>query len=210
MPLPTWITRCRVLILALLTLPLMSLPASAQTPSTNLQTATFGMGCFWCADALYQRFTGVEKVVCGYAGGPRPNPTYEQVCTGATGHAEVVQVTFDPAKITYAQLLEIFWDVHNPTTLNQQGADTGTQYRSVILYENDAQRQAAEASKKAAQAKFKTPIVTEISALKAFYPAEDYHQDYFRKHPDAPYCAYVISPKVEKLLAHPPAPLKKS
>ncbi|MDE1171204.1 MAG: peptide-methionine (S)-S-oxide reductase MsrA [Verrucomicrobium sp.] len=188
----------RLLLLALLLLPMTS-PAAPKA-----ETAVFGMGCFWCSEALYKKFKGVEKIVCGYAGGQRPNPTYEQVCTGATGHAEVVEITYDPAVITYRQLLEIFWDVHDPTTLNRQGNDVGTQYRSVIFYQGDAQKQEAEASKKEAAARFHQEIVTEISPLPAFYPAEDYHQDYFRKHPDVPYCAYVISPKLQKLEQHPP------
>lgn len=176
-------------------------PLSAQTapqPAAT-QTAVFGMGCFWCSQALFEKFVGVQKIVCGYAGGTVPNPTYEQVCTGQTGHAEVVQITFDPSKITYAQLLEIFWDVHDPTTPDQQGDDVGTNYRSLILYANDEQKQLAEASKQEAQKKFGSPIVTEIAPLKAFYPAEDYHQNYFRNHPDEPYCVYVISPKLQKL-----------
>jgi len=161
------------------------------------------MGCFWCSQALFEKFKGVTHIVCGYAGGATTNPTYEEVSSGETGHAEVVQITFDPARITYQQLLDIFWDVHDPTTLNQQGADQGTQYRSIILYANDEQRRLAEASKQAELPKFKT-ITTEISPLKAFYLAEDYHQEYFKKHPDIPYCVYVISPKIQKLEAHHP------
>ena len=178
-----------------------STPAAA--PVAKTETAVFGMGCFWCSQALFEKFKGVTHIVCGYAGGTTPNPTYEQVSSGETGHAEVVQITFDPAQITYQQLLDIFWDVHDPTTLNQQGADEGTQYRSIILYANDDQRRIAEASKQAELPKFKT-ITTEIVPLKAFYPAEDYHQEYFKKHPDVPYCVYVISPKIQKLEAHHP------
>ncbi|SDU07947.1 peptide-methionine (S)-S-oxide reductase [Verrucomicrobium sp. GAS474] len=177
--------------------------------STPLQTATLGMGCFWCTEAFYRRFAGVKDALCGYAGGARPNPSYESVCTGASGHAEVARITFDPVVLTYGQILDIFWEVHDPTTLNRQGADAGTQYRSVIFYENEEQHRIAEASKAAAAARFESPIVTEISPLPPFYPAEDEHQDYFRKHPRAPYCSYVISPKIEKLLAHPPVPLAK-
>lgn len=172
-------------------------PPAASAPA--LQTAVLGMGCFWCSQALFEKFRGVEKIVCGYAGGTTPNPTYEEVCNGDTGHAEVVQITFDPTQITYQQLLDIFWDVHDPTTLNQQGDDVGTNYRSLILYENEEQRKIAEASKAAIQQKSKVPVVTEIIPLKVFYPAEDYHQSYFKKHPHAPYCAFVIGPKIQKL-----------
>ena len=196
-------------LLAVLTVLLVAMnPLHAQTPapsapSAPTQTAVFGMGCFWCSQALFEKFKGVTHIVCGYAGGTAPNPTYEQVSSGETGHAEVVQITFDPAQITYQQLLDIFWDVHDPTTLNRQGADEGTQYRSIILYANDEQRRLAEASKQAQLPKFKV-ITTEIVPLKAFYPAEDYHQEYFKKHPDVPYCVYVISPKIQKLEAHHP------
>lgn len=186
--------------------------SAAQAQNGQRQTAVFGMGCFWCSEALYERFVGVENVVSGYAGGTTTNPNYEQISAGDTGHAEVVQVTFDPAKISYAQLLEIFWEVHDPTTLNRQGADEGTQYRSVILYANPEQKKQAEASRAAAKKKFASAIVTEIAPLKRFYLAEEYHQDYFRKHPDKPYCVFVISPKLQKLeknAGHLPAKLKK-
>jgi len=173
-------------------------PAAGQT-----ETATFGLGCFWCAQALFEKFTGVTHVVCGYAGGHTVNPTYEDVCTDQTGHAEVVQVTYDPSKITYQQLLDVFWDVHDPTTPNQQGDDVGTQYRSIILYETPEQQKLAEASKKAEEAKLKQPVSTEIVPLTAFYRAEEYHQDYFKKNPHQPYCIFVISPKLQKLEAHP-------
>jgi len=181
--------------------------AAVSSPAAGPQTATFGMGCFWCAQALFEKFNGVTKVVCGYAGGHTVNPTYEDVCGDQTGHAEVVQITYDPAKISYSQLLEIFWNVHDPTTLDQQGDDVGTQYRSIILYETPEQKQSAEASERAEQAKLGSKVTTEIVPLKAFYRAEEYHQDYFKKNPHAPYCAFVISPKVEKLEAHPPAGL---
>jgi peptide-methionine (S)-S-oxide reductase len=166
------------------------------------ELATFGGGCFWCMEALFERFNGVKAVTSGYAGGKTASPNYKQVCTGETGHAEVVQVEYEPDSITYDQLLEIFWDVHNPTTLNRQGADEGTQYRSVILYHNEAQKKAAEQSLKIAAAHSKAPIVTEIVPLTKFYPAEEYHQDYFRKNPNVPYCTYVISPKLQKLEKH--------
>ena len=163
------------------------------------QVATLGGGCFWCLDAAYREIEGVVDVVSGYAGGRRPNPTYEQVCTGATGHAEVVQVTFDPDVISYREVLDIFWSIHDPTTPNRQGADVGTQYRSIILYHDDAQRADAEASRDGVRALWPNPVVTEIVALDAFYPAEDYHQDYFAHHPENAYCSVVINPKLEKL-----------
>jgi peptide-methionine (S)-S-oxide reductase len=191
--------------------PRLALAADAPAPPSgapHLETATFGMGCFWCAQALFEKFTGVTNVVCGYAGGHTVNPTYEDVCGDQTGHAETVQITFDPAKISYAQLLEIFWDVHDPTTLDRQGDDEGTQYRSIILYETPEQRKIAEESKKAEEAKLGRPVTTEIVPLTAFYRAEEYHQDYFKKNPHAPYCAFVISPKVQKLEAHPPPGVK--
>ena len=163
------------------------------------QLATFGGGCFWCMEAAFETFKGVKAVTSGYAGGKTPNPTYPQVCGGDTGHAEVIQVEFDPAQITYEQLLEIFWEAHDPTTPNRQGADAGTQYRSAIFYHDAAQKATAEKSKAAAAKQLKESIVTEITALTKFYPAEDYHQDYFRKNPHAPYCVVVISPKLQKL-----------
>ncbi len=178
---------------------------TSETKSNRTELATFGGGCFWCLEALYETFQGVQSVTSGYAGGRAPNPTYKEVCGGKTGHAEVVQIAYDPAQISYEQLLEIFWEIHDPTTLNRQGADEGEQYRSIILYHNDEQKRAAEKSKAAAQKRFKDPITTEIVPLAKFYPAEDYHQDYFRKNPNAPYCAFVISPKLEKLKKHPPA-----
>jgi len=167
--------------------------------ANKTELATLGGGCFWCIEAVFEKLDGVKSVTSGYAGGAQENPTYKQVCSDTTGHAEVVQIEFDPAKITYDQILEIFWDIHDPTTMNRQGPDSGSQYRSVILYHDDAQKKAAEKSKNVAQAKFGGKIVTDIQPLKKFWPAEDYHQDYFRKNPNAPYCAYVISPKLQKL-----------
>jgi peptide-methionine (S)-S-oxide reductase len=161
--------------------------------------ATFGGGCFWCIEAVLQRIEGVLGITSGYAGGTTPNPTYEEVCSGETGHAEVVQVAFDPALISYEEVLDIFWQAHDPTTLNRQGPDTGTQYRSVIFSANDAQHQAAEASKKKAQAKHRSPIVTEILPLETFWKAEDYHQNYYNTHQSQGYCRMVISPKLKKL-----------
>ena len=172
-------------------------PKTEGGPKTQL--ATLGGGCFWCTEALYETFDGVKAVTSGYAGGSVPDPTYRQVCSGETGHAEVIQIEFDPAKITYDQLLEVFWEIHDPTTLNRQGADEGTQYRSIILYHDEAQKKAAEKSKAAAASHLKEPITTELRPLTKFYAAEGYHQDYFRKNPRAPYCAYVISPKLRKL-----------
>jgi peptide-methionine (S)-S-oxide reductase len=164
-----------------------------------MEKATFGAGCFWCVEAIFQRLDGVQSVVPGYAGGTKANPTYEEVCTGMTGHAEAAQITFDPAKISYGKLLQVFWEAHDPTTLNRQGADVGTQYRSVIFYHDEKQKAAAEESKTEAQKEFSSPIVTEIESLKAFYPAEHYHQDYYRNHQNAPYCVFVIKPKLKKL-----------
>lgn len=165
----------------------------------NLETATFGAGCFWCVEAVFERLEGVESVTAGYAGGTVPNPTYEQVCTGSTGHAEVAQIRYDPAKITYDQLLDLFWKSHDPTTLDRQGADVGTQYRSAIFYHDAEQKKAAEQSKARAAKHFEAPVVTEIMPLKTFYPAENYHQDYYRNNPQAPYCLFVIRPKLKKL-----------
>ena len=179
--------------------------ASAQTnlslPMTtnHIETATLGGGCFWCMEAVYDRLPGVLSVTSGYAGGQTENPTYPQVCTGTTGHAEVTQITFDPAKLSYAQLLEVFWQAHDPTTLNRQGADEGTQYRSIILYHSEHQRLLAEKSLLAAQRELHRPIVTEIVPFTKFYPAEDYHQGYYDANTTQPYCAVVITPKLEKL-----------
>jgi len=161
--------------------------------------ATLGGGCFWCLEAVYRRIAGVKSVVSGYAGGTLPNPTYEQVCTGATGHAEVVQVEFDPQTISYPKILELFWKAHDPTTPNRQGADVGPQYRSLILYADEAQRQAAEDSRREAARLFPRPIVTEIQPLSAFYRAEEHHQDYYARNGFAGYCSFVIRPKLQKL-----------
>jgi peptide-methionine (S)-S-oxide reductase len=167
--------------------------------STNqTEIATLGGGCFWCTEALFQMQPGVKKVTSGYAGGRKENPTYKDVCSGDTGHAEVIQIEFDPKAISYEKLLDTLWEAHDPTTLNRQGADHGTQYRSIILYSTDAQKAAAEHSKAQAQEHFSKPIVTEIVPLKKFYKGEDYHQDYYRSNPNQPYCRAVIRPKVEK------------
>ena len=166
--------------------------------SNNLDTAVFGMGCFWCTEAVFEELKGVQTVESGYSGGTVENPTYQQVCTGETGHAEVTRIIYDPTVITYDQLLEVFWTTHDPTTLNRQGADVGTQYRSIILYNDEAQKAVAEKSKTLAQKDFKQRIVTEIVPLKKFYPAKLDHQNYYRTHPNQAYCRAVIRPKVEK------------
>ncbi len=166
--------------------------------TNNTELATLGAGCFWCVEAVFKMLPGVKNVASGYAGGKTDNPTYKEVCAGDTGHAEVIQVEFDPSAISYEKILETFWEAHDPTTLNRQGADEGTQYRSVIFYHSGAQKTAAEKSKAAAQKDFKKPIVTEIVPLTKFYKAEGYHQDYYQNNPNQPYCRIVIKPKVEK------------
>ncbi|MGD0338854.1 MAG: peptide-methionine (S)-S-oxide reductase MsrA [Bacteroidota bacterium] len=163
------------------------------------EKATFGAGCFWCTEAIFERLDGIKSVVSGYSGGTVPNPSYEEVCTGKTGHAEVVQITYNPAKISYERLLHIFWECHDPTTLNRQGADIGTQYRSVIFYHDESQKYLAEKIKDDVQKNFHDPIMTEILSLTNFYPAENYHQDYYKVNPEAPYCRLVITPKLKKL-----------
>ncbi|MBV8898819.1 MAG: peptide-methionine (S)-S-oxide reductase MsrA [Verrucomicrobia bacterium] len=174
---------------------------TSQKPQ-NTETAVFGGGCFWCLDAQFKLVNGVKKVVSGYAGGHTANPTYEQVCSERTGHAEVIQVEFDPSVVSYQALLEKFFRAHDPTTLNRQGADEGAQYRSIILYANEMQKATAERVKAEAQKDWPDPIVTEIVPLRAFYPAEDYHQDYFAKNPNQAYCRLVVAPKVKKFQEH--------
>ena len=171
------------------------------TKSTNsgMEIATLGGGCFWCIEAVYTRIDGISAVVSGYAGGHKENPTYEEVCSGNTGHAEVVQIQFDPKVISYEQVLDLFWKAHDPTTLNRQGADVGSQYRSIILFNSETQAEAAERSRANAADNFSDPIVTEIVPLTDFYPAENYHQDYYRNNPHAGYCSFVIRPKLQKL-----------
>ncbi|HEX4634199.1 MAG TPA: peptide-methionine (S)-S-oxide reductase MsrA [Gemmatimonadales bacterium] len=164
--------------------------------------ATLAGGCFWCLEAVFQQLKGVSKVTSGYTGGKRPNPTYEQVCSGATGHAEVVQVEFDPAVITYRDLLDVFFTIHDPTTLNQQGADTGTQYRSAIFFHTPEQQRDANDAVAEAQKTWDDPIVTEIVPLSQFYPAEGYHNDYYLRNPNQGYCRVVIAPKVAKARQH--------
>lgn len=178
--------------------------AADSTSKTNMpqstagEIATLGGGCFWCTEAIYQLLPGVTKVVSGYAGGTKENPTYKEVCAGTTGHAEVIQVHFNPSQTTYEKILNAFWEAHDPTTLNRQGADQGTQYRSIVLYSSEAQKASAENSKATAQKHFDKPIVTQIVPLAKFYPAEDYHQNYYRANPEQGYCRAVIRPKVEK------------
>lgn len=166
---------------------------------TRLEKATLGAGCFWCVEAVFQRIDGVRAVRPGYTGGKTANPTYKEVCTGTTGHVEVAEVTFDPSKVSFEKILEVFWASHDPTTLNRQGADIGTQYRSAIFYHDEAQKEIAEKSKRAAQKEFKDPIVTEITPLTKFYVAEDYHHNYYNDNKFQPYCQFVIKPKLKKL-----------
>ncbi len=161
--------------------------------------ATFGGGCFWCVEAIFQQIEGVNQVVSGYAGGQVANPSYREVCGGQTGHAEVIQLDFDPAKVAYEDLLDLFFRAHDPTTLNRQGADVGTQYRSIVLFHDEGQKLAAEAVRAKAASYYSAPIVTEIAPMDQFYPAEAYHQNYYRDNTSAPYCRAVIRPKLEKL-----------
>lgn len=190
-----------VMLIAVLVSLFVRNPVMSEEPkAATLETATLGSGCFWCTEAVFDRLKGVQSAVSGYSGGQVPNPTYEQVCTGKTGHAEVVQVTFDPQQISFAEVLEVFWKTHDPTTKNRQGADVGPQYRSVIFYHNEAQRDVAASLKKELNKTkaFGNPVVTEIEAFNKFYPAEDYHQQYFELNGRQPYCQAVIAPKVEK------------
>jgi len=182
---------------------LLGLAAILQADDKTMKTATatLGGGCFWCVEAVYERLPGVVSVVSGYAGGQTENPTYEQVTGGRTGHAEVVQITYDPEQITYEQIVDYFWQAHDPTTLNRQGADVGTQYRSIILTTDEQEAATARASKERAAAGLEKPIVTEIVPLEKFYPAEDYHQDFYQRNPLHPYNLGVIRPKLQKLEA---------
>lgn len=177
---------------------------------SNTDVAVFGSGCFWCSEAVFSELEGVVKVEPGYAGGTVPNPSYEDVCSDTTGHAEVARVTYDPSAISYRLLLEVLFSTHDPTTLNRQGADEGTQYRSVIFYGSEEQKREAESIIKelTEEKAFRNPIVTEVAPLTAFYPAEDYHRDYYRRNPSKPYCQAVIAPKLAKFRAHWKARLK--
>lgn len=200
-----------LLVSWIMTTSILAQNSTQKTMSTSLETATLGSGCFWCTEAFFLEVKGIESVVSGYSGGKVKNPTYREVCTGLTGHAEVIQVKFDPTVISYADVLEIFWNTHDPTTLNKQGADEGPQYRSVVFYHNDAQKKTAEEYKNQLDKSgvFKNPIVTEISPFSVFYPAEDYHQNYYALNPNQGYCQYVIRPKVEKFRKQYGARLKK-
>lgn len=184
------------LLLAAMTTTATSKENAPQDASTK--TAVFGSGCFWCTEAIYELVDGVTGAESGFAGGTKANPTYKEVVGGNTGHAEVIQVTYDPSKVSYEKLLDVFFESHDPTTLNRQGNDVGTQYRSIILYQNDEEKAAAEAAKEKFGQVYRDPVVTEIKKLETFYPAEDYHQDYFANNPNQPYCALVIAPKVRK------------
>jgi peptide-methionine (S)-S-oxide reductase len=166
------------------------------------ETATLANGCFWCTEAIFKRLKGIKSILPGYAGGTAKNPSYDQVCTGKTGHAESIQIEFDSKVIPFEKILDIFWHTHDPTTLNRQGNDIGTQYRSAIFYHDEKQKEIAEKSKKELEKEgvYKGPIVTEITPFRNFYVAEDYHRNYYEKHQDAPYCNFVIDPKIYKLL----------
>ena len=209
----------KLLILGLISLGIIPACTSQNNPSSqsdnnppkdqmvdknmNTEIAFFGAGCFWCVEAVFQELNGVLKVESGYMGGNTPNPTYREVCSGLTGHAEITKITFDPSVISYAELLEILWTTHDPTTLNRQGADAGTQYRSAIFYQNEEQKKIAEKSKAEVAPKiWDKPIVTEIVPATTFYMAEDYHQDYFANNQNAGYCQMVIVPKVQKVREH--------
>jgi peptide-methionine (S)-S-oxide reductase len=176
---------------------------NAMNEQKRYEVATFGSGCFWCTEAVFERLDGVDRVVSGYSGGHVRHPSYKEVTTGRTGHAEVCQIFYDPAIITYEELLDVFWHTHDPTTLNRQGNDIGPQYRSVIFYHNGDQQRLAEASKKDMDASgtYSSPIVTEITEFDSFYEAEDYHQDFFANNPNQPYCTFIVKPKVEKFSA---------
>ena len=178
---------------------LLSAFALPMTTQVKTESLVLGGGCFWCTEAAYEMLPGVKSVVSGYSGGNTSKPTYKEIGTGRTNHAEVIKIDFDPEQVSLATLLDFFWDAHNPTTLNQQGADIGTQYRSIILYADEAQKAAAIKSRDAAQETFRDPIVTDIVALEKFWEAEGYHQDYFENNPNAGYCQYVIAPKIKKL-----------
>jgi peptide-methionine (S)-S-oxide reductase len=179
---------------------LTSLMSAQPAPAPKTETATLGAGCFWCVEAVFERLPGVKKVISGYTGGHVANPTYKQICAGGTGHAEVARIEFDPSVISFEKILEVFFEAHDPTTLNRQGADEGDQYRSAIFFASEEQKQTAIRAKAAAQKNWDDPIVTEITPLGKFYPAEDYHQNYFKNNPNQGYCTFVIKPKVKKLV----------
>lgn len=185
-------------LVSLLALGALALPMTHAVES-KIESLVIGGGCFWCTEAAYELLPGVKGAESGYAGGKEPNPTYEQICAKTTGHAEVIRIDYDPAQVSLERLLEYFWHVHNPTQVGGQGNDHGPQYRSIILYANEAQKIAAEKSRAEAAKTFRDPITTEIVPLTKFWPAEKYHQDYFARNPNAGYCAYVIAPKIKKL-----------
>ncbi len=199
------------LIISLISINIAHTQNQTMTTTQKLSEATFGGGCFWCTEAIFTELKGVESVAAGYAGGHVKNPTYEDVCTGNTGHAEVIRINYNPKQVSFEKLLEVFFNTHNPTTLNRQGADQGTQYRSVVFYHNEQQKQKAEAMIKALnKAKvFEDPIVTEVSPISNYYPAENYHQDYFANNPNNSYCNFVIKPKLAKFMKQYKADLKK-
>src|ERR687886_2633365 len=189
----------------------MAVEENKSDGASRTEVATLGGGCFWCLEAVYEELRGVEKVESGYSGGPVANPTYRQVCTGTTGHAEVVQVTFDPEVISYREILQVFFTIHDPTTLNRQGADVGTQYRSVIFHQSPEQERVAREvmAETNASGIWRTPLVTQLEPLDRFYPAEGYHQNYFERNADQPYCQIVIAPKVAKVRKRYLARLKR-
>jgi len=189
----------------------MSQPGNQIVTRHDADIATLAGGCFWCLESIFKELRGVEQVVSGYSGGKVVNPSYRQVCTGTTGHAEAIQITFDPKVISFKDILEVFFSVHHPTTLNRQGADVGTQYRSAIFYDNPQQKATAEQviNELDAAGIWDSPIVTEIRPLEAFYPAEDYHQEYFKRNSAQPYCEAVIAPKLAKFRKHHPDKLKR-
>lgn len=191
------------------TTPSTATTGTTQSDSANTQLATLGGGCFWCIEAVFLELNGVLKVESGYSGGHVANPSYKAVTTGSTGHAEVAQITFDPAIVSFEEILEVFFTVHDPTTLNRQGNDVGTQYRSAIFYHTPEQKASAEAAKTAAAELWDDPVVTEISAFDTFYKAEDYHQNYYKENPNQPYCVYVVGPKVKKFREKFKAKLKQ-
>ncbi|MBK8967756.1 MAG: peptide-methionine (S)-S-oxide reductase MsrA [Saprospiraceae bacterium] len=191
------------------TSPATSATNNTSSDSTQTQIATLGGGCFWCIEAVYLELNGVLKVESGYSGGHVANPTYKAVTTGTTGHAEVAQITFDPSVVSFEEILEVFFTVHDPTTLNRQGNDVGTQYRSAIFYHSPEQKKIAEAAKTAAAELWDDPVVTEIAALDKFYKAEEYHQNYYKENPYQPYCVYVVGPKVKKFREQFKAKLKQ-
>ena len=200
-----------VILFCFASLALLAQTIKPKNMNEELQVATLGSGCFWCTEAFFLKLNGVESVVSGYSGGKVKNPSYREVCTGLTGHAEVIQVKFNPKLISYEEILEVFWNTHDPTTLNKQGADEGTQYRSAVFYHSDEQKKIADQYKSQLEKSgvYKNRIVTEITPFTVFYPAEDYHQNYYALNPNQGYCQYVIRPKVEKFNKQYASKLKK-